>query len=164
VPRLGPGWQRVYPVRHGFARCNIGHALQKTIVWPLHSKSCEYTRKNPSSKRSGNRDVVCGGTNAVIAALGLKEYFGLSGKPCWLICSTLDANREPSQEFRTLFLQETVRRGVFGGEELARGCCEIGSAPRARSRSFVDSIFANPEFVWIETLDETSQHCYDSSR
>jgi glutamate-1-semialdehyde 2,1-aminomutase len=51
--------------------------------------------------------------NRVIAAHRLDEYFKVLGKPCCLTFATLDADRKPSQDFRTLFLQETIRRGVL---------------------------------------------------
>ena len=35
------------------------------------------------------------------------------GKPCCLIYATRDLDRKPSQAFRTLFLQETIRRGIL---------------------------------------------------
>ena len=53
------------------------------------------------------------GLERVIAARGVKDYFKISGKPCCLTYGTLDANRKPSQEFRTLFLQEIIRRGIL---------------------------------------------------
>lgn len=53
------------------------------------------------------------GINQVIAAQGLEGYFGVIGKPCNLIYFTCNQNRERSQEFRTLFLQETIKRGVI---------------------------------------------------
>jgi glutamate-1-semialdehyde 2,1-aminomutase len=40
-------------------------------------------------------------------------YFELLGRPCNLIFATRDANRERSQSFRTLFMQEMIRRGVI---------------------------------------------------
>jgi glutamate-1-semialdehyde 2,1-aminomutase len=40
-------------------------------------------------------------------------HFIVAGKPCCLTYATLGANRAPSQDFRTLFLQETIRRGVL---------------------------------------------------
>jgi len=53
------------------------------------------------------------GINRVIVDRGLQDYLRISGKPCCLTYTTLDLNRKPSQEFRTLFLQETIRRGVI---------------------------------------------------
>jgi glutamate-1-semialdehyde 2,1-aminomutase len=43
----------------------------------------------------------------------LEGYFELQGRPCNLIFATRDANRERSQSFRTLFMQEMIRRGVI---------------------------------------------------
>lgn len=44
----------------------------------------------------------------------LDGYFELIGRPCNLIFATRDLNRESSQPFRTLFMQEMIRRGVIG--------------------------------------------------
>jgi glutamate-1-semialdehyde 2,1-aminomutase len=35
------------------------------------------------------------------------------GRPCNLVFATYDQNRESSQSFRTLFMQELIRRGVI---------------------------------------------------
>ncbi len=43
----------------------------------------------------------------------LTPYFKVLGKPCCLIYSTLDQEQRPSQLFRTLFLQETIKRGII---------------------------------------------------
>ena len=43
----------------------------------------------------------------------LQDYFELVGKPCCLVYRTLDAARQPSQAFRTIFLQETIQRGII---------------------------------------------------
>jgi glutamate-1-semialdehyde 2,1-aminomutase len=43
----------------------------------------------------------------------LAGYFELLGRPCNLIFATRDENRERSQSFRTLFMQEMIRRGVI---------------------------------------------------
>jgi glutamate-1-semialdehyde 2,1-aminomutase len=48
-----------------------------------------------------------------VAALGLEGYFECIGRDCCLLYATNDADRKPSQAFRTLFLQETIRRGVI---------------------------------------------------
>ena len=53
------------------------------------------------------------GVNRVVADLQLDDYFQLSGRPCCMTFRTLDAERRPSQEFRTLFLQEMMRRGII---------------------------------------------------
>jgi glutamate-1-semialdehyde 2,1-aminomutase len=53
------------------------------------------------------------GISHAITAHHLEGYFRVLGKPCCLTYATLDANFKPSQDFRTLFLQETIRRGVL---------------------------------------------------
>ena len=53
------------------------------------------------------------GVNAAIARHGLQNHVRLFGRPCCLAYGTLDENGQPSQAFRTLFLQETIRRGVL---------------------------------------------------
>lgn len=43
----------------------------------------------------------------------LEEYFQLASKPCNLIYVTRDQDKHRSQAFRTLFLQETIKRGLL---------------------------------------------------
>ena len=45
---------------------------------------------------------------------GLSSYVGPVGRACNLFFSTLDPAGRPSQPYRTLFLQELIRRGVLG--------------------------------------------------
>jgi glutamate-1-semialdehyde 2,1-aminomutase len=44
---------------------------------------------------------------------GLSDFVKIFGRPCCLLYATLDQAGKPSQAFRTLFLQETIRRGVI---------------------------------------------------
>ncbi len=48
-----------------------------------------------------------------ILEYNLEEYVEVIGKPCCLVYSTCDQNKKPLQAFRTLFLQETIRRGLI---------------------------------------------------
>ena len=54
------------------------------------------------------------GLNQVIDQHGLTEHIKISGKPCNLVFATLDQAKQPSQWFRSLFLQEIIKRGVIG--------------------------------------------------
>ena len=47
------------------------------------------------------------------ASHGLSEYVNAFGKECNLVYFTRDQDGEPSQAFRTLFLQELIKRGVL---------------------------------------------------
>lgn len=53
------------------------------------------------------------GINRVIEELKLRDYFDVMGMPCNLIYATKDQEKKPSQAFRTLFLQETIKRGIL---------------------------------------------------
>lgn len=51
--------------------------------------------------------------NRSIAENHLEHFFELAGRPCNLIFVTRDCDRQRSQAFRTLFMQEMIRRGVL---------------------------------------------------
>ncbi|OUL19358.1 hypothetical protein BV378_33430 [Nostoc sp. RF31YmG] len=53
------------------------------------------------------------GINQAIAANQLQGYFEVIGKPCNLIYATRDQEKQASQAFRTLFLQEPIKRGLL---------------------------------------------------
>jgi glutamate-1-semialdehyde 2,1-aminomutase len=53
------------------------------------------------------------GVTQIVRDLGIQECFGLAGRPCNLVYWTKDRDGLPSQWFRTLFLQETLRRGIL---------------------------------------------------
>jgi glutamate-1-semialdehyde 2,1-aminomutase len=61
--------------------------------------------------RQGER--LTRGIRDAVAATGLEGYFGVLGRPCNLIYYTYDQEKKPSQPLRTLFLQETIRRGLL---------------------------------------------------
>ncbi len=49
----------------------------------------------------------------VVAAAGLSDYFQLRGRDCNLVYVARDADGQPSQEFRTLVLQEFLEHGLL---------------------------------------------------
>jgi glutamate-1-semialdehyde 2,1-aminomutase len=53
------------------------------------------------------------GINQAIASRRLEGYFAVLGKEPNLVYATRDENKNPSQAFRTLFLQETIKRGLL---------------------------------------------------
>jgi glutamate-1-semialdehyde 2,1-aminomutase len=53
------------------------------------------------------------GLDQAIGLHGLTGYFEVMGQPCNLVYITRDAQKQPSQAFRTLFLQETITRGLL---------------------------------------------------
>jgi glutamate-1-semialdehyde 2,1-aminomutase len=53
------------------------------------------------------------GVRRVASNVGVDGYFDVVGRPCNLVYVTRDADRKPSQAFRTLFLRETIMRGLI---------------------------------------------------
>jgi glutamate-1-semialdehyde 2,1-aminomutase len=51
--------------------------------------------------------------NGLIRELKLEGYFQVVGRPCNLVYVTRDAEKMPSQAFRALFLQETIKHGLL---------------------------------------------------
>jgi glutamate-1-semialdehyde 2,1-aminomutase len=54
-----------------------------------------------------------GRVEAVVAEAGLSSYFQLRGRDCNLVYVAKDGDGQPSQEFRTLVLQEFLERGIL---------------------------------------------------
>lgn len=57
--------------------------------------------------------ILAEGVARYTKELGIEEYFQLAGKPCNLVYVARDEQKQPSQVFRTLFLQEMIKRGVI---------------------------------------------------
>jgi glutamate-1-semialdehyde 2,1-aminomutase len=53
------------------------------------------------------------GVSKCIEDLRLDGHFAVLGRPCCLVYGTRDQEKKPSQTFRTLFLQETIKRGLL---------------------------------------------------
>jgi len=53
------------------------------------------------------------GVRKTVSSAGLDGYFDVVGRPCNLVYIARDAERKPSQLFRTLFLRETLHRGLL---------------------------------------------------
>jgi glutamate-1-semialdehyde 2,1-aminomutase len=53
------------------------------------------------------------GVLAKVAELGLQDYFTIEGRDCSLLYGTRGPDKKPSQPFRTLFLQQTLRNGLL---------------------------------------------------
>ena len=61
--------------------------------------------------RQGQR--LIDGIKKTVEENRLDGYFGTAGKPCNLVFYTRDQEKKPSQPYRTLFLQETIKRGLI---------------------------------------------------
>lgn len=53
------------------------------------------------------------GINKAVVERGLQDHIIVLGKPCCLVYGTRDQDKKPSQPFRTLFIQEIMKRGIL---------------------------------------------------
>jgi glutamate-1-semialdehyde 2,1-aminomutase len=53
------------------------------------------------------------GANEAIRRHGVEGHVEIMGRPCNLVFATRGPDKQPSQPFRTLFMQELIRRGVL---------------------------------------------------
>jgi glutamate-1-semialdehyde 2,1-aminomutase len=61
--------------------------------------------------RQGER--LRAGVHAAARRLGVEQQVECLGRPCSLLFTTRDQDGKPSQPFRTLFLQEMIKRGIL---------------------------------------------------
>jgi glutamate-1-semialdehyde 2,1-aminomutase len=56
---------------------------------------------------------LANGLRDAAESIGVSEYVPILGRPCCLVFGSRDPEGQPSQPFRTLLLQELVRRGIL---------------------------------------------------
>lgn len=61
--------------------------------------------------RQGER--LRSGIRKTVEELKLQDHFTMDGRPCSIIYGTRGPDKKPSQQFRTLFLQQTLRHGLL---------------------------------------------------
>jgi glutamate-1-semialdehyde 2,1-aminomutase len=98
----------------------------------------------------GQGEKLRAGINRAIESLGLVGYFEVLGRPSNLIYATRDQSRQPSQAFRTLFLQETIQRGLLmpslvvsfshTDADIDRTINEVGEALRVYRQALEDGV------------------------
>jgi glutamate-1-semialdehyde 2,1-aminomutase len=73
-----------------------------------------YATEDPIGRMEHAGRLLVEGFDSAVAEQGLADYLTVAGRPSCLTFSTRDAQKNPSQSYRTLFLQELLRRGVLG--------------------------------------------------
>ena len=72
-----------------------------------------YANDDPIGRMEHAGRLLVSGVEVAIREEGLADYVQLSGRPSCLLFITRDADKNPSQSYRTLFLQELLQRGVL---------------------------------------------------
>ena len=73
-----------------------------------------YTNDDPIGRMEHAGQLLVEGVEAAVRDEGLADYVQLTGRTSCLTFITRDSDKNPSQAYRTLFLQELLRRGVLG--------------------------------------------------
>jgi glutamate-1-semialdehyde 2,1-aminomutase len=72
-----------------------------------------YAERDVPAVMAAQGERLRAGVEQVVADAGLSGFVTVSGHPACLVFGTRDPSGTPSQPFRTLFLQELLRRGVL---------------------------------------------------
>ncbi|GAB2657647.1 glutamate-1-semialdehyde 2,1-aminomutase [Prescottella soli] len=73
-----------------------------------------YATEDPIGRMESAGRALSRAVNAAASDAGLEDHIEVLGRPSCLVFVARDADRRPSQEFRTLLLQELLARGVLG--------------------------------------------------
>ncbi|MBF6209861.1 glutamate-1-semialdehyde 2,1-aminomutase [Nocardia puris] len=73
-----------------------------------------YATTDPIGRLEAAGDALAAGFAEITAELGIADRLRVLGRSSCLVFRTEDPSGAPSQEFRTLFLQELLRHGVLG--------------------------------------------------
>jgi glutamate-1-semialdehyde 2,1-aminomutase len=79
----------------------------------LRAVIAAYRDGDPVATMEARGGALADGANAAARDLGVADHFAVIGRPSCLVFTTKDAAGAPSQEMRTLFLQELLRRGIL---------------------------------------------------
>ena len=101
-----PGKERVFlaSTTHG----SEAHAIAEAIAVIK-----EIREKNIIEKNWKLGKEIIERTNNVIEKNGLSEYIEITGFSCWPLVNFKDHNKQISLEFKTLFMQEMIKRGIL---------------------------------------------------
>jgi glutamate-1-semialdehyde 2,1-aminomutase len=73
-----------------------------------------YRSGDPVGRMEAAGRRLADGVTAAVFDAGLADHVQVVGRPSCLVFATRDSGGAPSQAYRTLFLQELLRRGVLG--------------------------------------------------
>jgi glutamate-1-semialdehyde 2,1-aminomutase len=90
------------------------HGAETTGLAAFRAVVRAYTEGDPVGVMERQGRLLADGVNAAAADAGIAEHLSVVGRPSCQVFRTTDADGQPSQAMRTLFLQEILRHGVLG--------------------------------------------------
>ncbi|WP_219825598.1 glutamate-1-semialdehyde 2,1-aminomutase [Nonomuraea typhae] len=89
------------------------HGAESVSLAALRAVIRAYAENDPVAVMEERGRALADGVNEAARDLGVAPHVEVVGRPSCLIFTTRDPDGRPSQAFRTLFLQELLRRGVL---------------------------------------------------
>jgi glutamate-1-semialdehyde 2,1-aminomutase len=90
------------------------HGAEATGLAAYLAVSQAYAERDVVSEMEAQGTKLRTGLEQVAKETGMSEHVVFLGRPSSLVFVTKDHKGQPSQAFRTLFIQELLRRGVLG--------------------------------------------------
>ncbi|ANI37932.1 glutamate-1-semialdehyde 2,1-aminomutase [Mycolicibacterium vaccae] len=90
------------------------HGPETASLAAFRAVVAAYRTEDPIARMEHAGRRLAAGVDAAVAEAGLGDHLRVIGRPSCLVFVTGDADGRPSQAYRTLFLQELLRRGVLG--------------------------------------------------
>jgi glutamate-1-semialdehyde 2,1-aminomutase len=90
------------------------HGAESVSLAAFRAVVRAYTETDPIGAMERQGRALADGVNAVMSDAGIADHVSVVGRSSCLVFRTTDAEGNPSQPMRTLFLQEILRRGVLG--------------------------------------------------
>jgi glutamate-1-semialdehyde 2,1-aminomutase len=90
------------------------HGAETTGLAAYLAVSRTYAERDVVAEMETQGTKLRTGLERVASDAGMSNHVVIMGRPSCLVFGTKDHNGQPSQAFRTLFIQELLRRGVLG--------------------------------------------------
>lgn len=123
------------------------HGAETTGLAACVAVAEEYGRRDVVGEMERRGGALRDGLSTVLADAGVADHIPVLGRPSALVFGSKDSEGRPSQEFRTLLLQELMRRGVLGQSLV------ISAAHTAADVEHTVEAFAGAADVYARALD-----------
>ena len=90
------------------------HGAETSGLAAYLAVSQAYAERDVVAEMEAQGTKLRSGLEQVAKECGMEEHVIFPGRPSCLVFATRDHKGQPSQEFRTLFIQELLRRGILG--------------------------------------------------
>src|SRR6185312_810207 len=90
------------------------HGAETTGLAAYLAVSSTYAERDVVAEMEVQGTKLRCGLEQAAKEAGMSEHVVIMGRPSCLVFGTKDHNGKPAQDFRTLFIQELLRRGVLG--------------------------------------------------